>query len=149
MSNTVCLYWVYTNTVWNSADWTWNDCQLLQEVCLKWGTAGAWWVNANWQWSDCSGSITPPVPPTASVVIQPIGVDASTLVQPWISEPWNPYRAGEIDANKKKRLIKLICKVKGQTYEQEKEVGDMNVSVDDIKMVVKKVLDIDLDVKME
>jgi hypothetical protein len=94
-----------------------------------------------------SGSSTPPTPPipVSSGSIQPIGVDATTLIQPWLIEPWNPYK--DVEKEKRKRLIKLICKVKGQTYEEEKVIGTMDISVDDVKMVVKKVLNIDLDVK--
>jgi hypothetical protein len=64
-------------------------------------------------------------------------------------EPWNPYITNNENDKKRKRLIKLICKCRGQTYEEEKEIGTMKISVDDVRMVVKKVLNIDLDVKLE
>ena len=146
--SSICLYWSQTKRPWGTSDWTWSDCESAIELCNVWGTYSSTWMDANSWWSACfgSGSI-PPIPPTpvSSGSFNTYGVDATTLIQPWLIEPWNPYRAGEID--KKKRLIKLICKVKGQTYEEEKEVGTMNVSVDDVKLVVKKVLNIDLDVK--
>jgi hypothetical protein len=173
-----CFYWSTPNHIaWPRADWTWADCELINEICARWGTEGAWWVdekmkwsecsssappaicaiwgttnvwwkNVNWYWSQCSGSITPPTPPfTAS--LQPPGVDATTLVQPWLITPWNPYTTNDEHDKKRKRLIKLICKVKGETYEEEKMVGTMNISVDDIKMVVKAISNIDLDVKFE
>ena len=86
--------------------------------------------------------------PVVSVGNQP-GVDAMTLVQPWIEEPWNPYRAADREQaeKKRKRLIKLICRIKGQEYNEEKTHKDFNVTVGDIKMVVKKVKNIDLEVK--
>jgi len=142
----ICLYWSQVSSSWSNANWTWADCQLIQEVCQVWGTTGVWWTNANWQWSQCSASV--PTPPTSSVVtIQPNGVDATTLIQPWLIQPWNPYKANDEIDKKRKRLIKLICKLKGQTYSEEKEVGSQDIDVDDIKMVVKKALNIDLDVK--
>ena len=152
--NTICFFWSYTSPAWNKGDWTWSDCELASEVCAIWGTKNVWWKNANFQWGVCTGSVIPPVPPpTGSIVIsaslQPLGVDATTLVQPWLIEPWNPYTAADEHDKKRKRLIKLICKVKGQTYEEEKRVGDMKISVDDIRMVVKAVSNIDLDVKLE
>ena len=146
--NTVCFYWVNTNIAWSVGDWTWAECELAREICAVWGTTGAWWKNANWMWSQCSSSL-PPGPPITSASLYPPGVDATTLVQPWLVEPWNPYTANDAHDKKRKRLIKLICKVKGQTYEEEKEVGTMEISVDDVRMVVKKVLNIDLDVKLE
>jgi hypothetical protein len=100
---------------------------------------------ANWKWSECSSSIQPEPPIVVSIGNQP-GVDATTLIQPWmIEEPWNPYK----NAEKKKRLIKLICKVKGHSYNEEKEAKDIDVTIDDIRMVVKAVANIDLNFKLE
>jgi len=102
------------------------------------------WVDANWLWSNCLNFV-PPTPPPITGSLHPFGVDATTLLQPWITEPHNPYRAGEED--KRRRLIKLICKVNGKVYEEEKEVGDMKINVDDVKMVIKKILNIDVDIR--
>jgi hypothetical protein len=112
-------------------------------ICYKWSNVGITWSDANWLWSECL--YIPPGPTTGSMYIA--GVDATVLVQPWLTEPWNPYTANGEHDRKRKRLIKLICKVKGETYEEEKFVGDMKISIDDVKMVVKSVLNIDLDVK--
>lgn len=179
-----CFWWSTTDHIaWPRADWTWAECELVSEICATWGkegvwwkneniiwskctgsiptdcavwgTTNVWWKNVNWWWSQCSGSIpVPPPGPGITASLHPPGVDAMTLQQPWLIEPWSPYRQNDSASlarqSKKKRLIKLICKVKGQTYEQEKEVGDMEeISVDDIRMVVKAVSNIDLDVKME
>ena len=145
-----CYYWGVAPGLWKNANWTWIDCELVDEICAKWGTEGVWWKNENLIWSKCTGSVSPPIPPiTASVVIDRPGVDATTLVQPWLITPWNPYTANDEHDKKRKRLIKLICKIKGETYEEEKMAGTMNISVDDIKMVVKAISNIDLDVKFE
>ena len=107
--------------------------------CPIWGTNDFYWEGANWWWSMCyqSGSI-PPI--TSSVVIlQQPGVDATTLIQPWLIEPWNPYRAGEI---KRKKRVKVIVKMNGKTYEEEKEVDEKNeseISVDDVELVMEKI----------
>lgn len=114
-------------------------------MCSIWSTTDVFWMNKSAKWSECSGSIPIPPPPIENIVLQPFGVDATTLIQPWLIEAWNPYKAGEID-RKKKRLIKLICKVKGQTYMREKEVGDMKISIEDIKTLIKTVEGIDLNV---
>lgn len=107
--------------------------------CPVWGTNDFQWVSAFWIWSTCfgTGSVIP------SVSLQNPGVDATTLIQPWIIEPWNPYRAGEI---KKKKFIKLICKVDGKTYEEEKEVEDKNsnVLVEDVDVVIETTSNIDV-----
>ena len=144
----VCYQWGNAGIDWKNANWTWEDCQLIAE-CIKWGDAGVLWMNAGWWWSQCSGSFTPPIPPSPIIqnILQPPGVDATTLIQPWLIEPWNPYKAADKEQEKKKKFIKLICKVKGQTFEEEKEVEKYQVSVDDVKMVVKAMTGMDLNVK--
>ncbi len=117
------------------------------QICEMWGTTQVPWFNANWKWSECSGIIPPPVP-VVNVGNQP-GVDAQTLVQPWIEEPWNPYRAADREQaeKKRKRIIKLICRIKGQEYNEEKTPKDFIVTVGDIKMVINSVKNIDLKIK--
>ena len=115
--------------------------------CYRWGNANIPWNMANWLWSECQ---------TVQEILTGIGnrpgVDASTLIQPWLDEPWNPYRAGENPPqgnSKRLKLIKLICKIKGQKFEEEKMMKDFKVTADDIKLVVKTVSGVDLDVKLE
>ena len=54
-----------------------------------------------------------------------------------------------LDPEKKKRFIKLVCKIKGiETYSGQKTIrDDIQVSADDIELVVKEVLGIDLTVE--
>jgi len=143
----ICYTWGNAGIQWSQANWAWDDCQLVAD-CVKWGDAGVFWMNANWLWSMCSGSVIPPTPPTPSISVgQPLGVDANTLIQPWLIEPWDPYRAADREQEKKKRFIKLICKVKGVTFEEEKEIENYEVSVDDVRMVIKTMSGVDLNIK--
>ena len=48
------------------------------------------------------------------------------------------------DQDKKKRLIKLICKVQGKTIKEEKEIQDYKIKVSDIKLLAEKVLGIEV-----
>ena len=48
------------------------------------------------------------------------------------------------DEEKKKRLIKLICKVQGKTIKEEKEINNFKIKVSDIKLLAKKVLGIEV-----
>lgn len=169
----ICSLWGSENHQWRNANWTWTECEMVQEICAVWSTTKFPWGLALWKWNECSGSIVPPTgcavwsttgvlwskadwkwnecssskPIPVISVGNPPGVDAMTLVQPWLEEPWNPYRTSSLD--KQKRLIKLVCKVKGQNYDETKEVKDFPVTVGDIRMVVKAVADIDLALKLE
>jgi hypothetical protein len=60
------------------------------------------------------------------------------------------WHIDQADPEKKKRFIRLICKVKGiETYSGQKTIktDDINVTTDDVKLVVKEVLGIDLTVE--
>jgi hypothetical protein len=48
------------------------------------------------------------------------------------------------DQDKKKRLIKLICKVKGRTYKETKEVQEIKITTKDIKLLAEKILGIEV-----
>tara|TARA_R100000805_G_C3528503_1_gene48115 strand:+ start:229 stop:543 length:315 start_codon:yes stop_codon:yes gene_type:complete len=59
------------------------------------------------------------------------------------------YNVNQLDPVKKKRFIKLVCKVKGiETYSGQKTIRDnIKVSTEDVELVVKEVLGIDLQVE--
>ena len=50
-------------------------------------------------------------------------------------------RIQQLDRDKKKRLIRLICRVKGEkVYDEEKEVETMEIKVEDVDMVINEIL---------
>ena len=50
-------------------------------------------------------------------------------------------RLQQLDKDKKKRLIRLICRVKGElVYDEEKEVGDVHIKLEDAELVINEVL---------
>jgi len=108
-----------------------------------WSTDCTTWSAACWPWAECS--ITPV--PVVAVDLR-LGVDAETLIQPWMreEEPWDAYRQVK---DKKKRLIELICKVKGINYDSKKEIKKFTLSVDETKMIVQQYKDIQLEVRNE
>lgn len=110
----------------------------MMNNCTFWSNTGVQWVNSNWTWSECQ---------LIEEIIQSGGVDATTLLPSWVEEPWDPYRAGEEEKKKRKRIIKLICKVKDIKYDEEKMTKDFKITVDDVKMIVKAVSGIDLKIK--
>lgn len=110
--------------------------------CNLWSNASTLWKTANWKWSECSSSVIPDVGAGGNLP----GVDATTLIQPWQEEPWNPYKTSTV--NKQKKIIKLICKVKNDEYSEQKEVRDVNLTVDDIR-IVRSSKNIDLNLKLE
>ena len=53
--------------------------------------------------------------------------------------PWTKW-----EDEKKKRLIKLICKVQGRTYKETKEIKEIKITAKDIKLLAEKVLGIEV-----
>ena len=50
-------------------------------------------------------------------------------------------RLHKFDKDTKKRLIHLICRVKGEkVYDEEKEVGNIQIKLKDAELVIEKVL---------
>ena len=103
-------------------------------ICRKWGSTDVRWKDANWLWSECQ---------LAEELAEQFkgGIDPKEFYKEeetfWIK-----------DVEKKKRLIRLICKFKGEKYDESKEVNEnIKIKVDDIKLVVKTILDIELKVK--
>jgi hypothetical protein len=99
-----------------------------------WSLTNVLWSNANWTWAE------------AEMVRDLIryGVDATTLISTWQeNQPYNPYRLSE---EKQKTLIRLICKVKGQTYDESKEPKDFVITVKDVQLVVQAVTNIKVEI---
>ena len=50
-------------------------------------------------------------------------------------------RLHKFDKDTQKRLIHLICRVKGEkVYDEEKEVGDIQIKLEDADLVIERVL---------
>ena len=50
-------------------------------------------------------------------------------------------RLQDLEKEKKKKLIHLICRVKGEkVYDEKKKVGDIQIKLEDAELVIEKVL---------
>ena len=50
-------------------------------------------------------------------------------------------RLKQLDKDKKKRLIHLICRVKGEkVYDDVTEVGDVKINIDDVELVAEHII---------
>lgn len=146
-SSVICHLWSTANVKWKDANWLWSQCQTVPTssiICYLWSTANVKWKDANWLWSMCSGSPVPgPTPVTASIGFP--GIDATTLIQPWlIEEPWDPYK----NQKKKNKRLELVCVCNGMTYEKEKNVKEISLSVKGVKLTTIS-SDVDVEFKLE
>ena len=98
----------------------------------KWTEANKTWVDNTWKWSD------------VELVVE--------LVEAVVGGGRGAARrkAKEWPEEKQKQLIKLICKVKGVEYIEEKYKKEgIKVTAKDIEMLAEAVLGIKLDVSVK
>jgi hypothetical protein len=86
-----------------------------------WGQANFSWNNNSFTWGDIA------------LVEEALGGgDMSEM-------PWTKW-----EDDKKEKLVKLICKVKGKTYKQTKQVKDIKITAKDIRLLAERVLGIEV-----
>ena len=90
------------------------------------------WDNANFKWND-----NPHTWDEVLLVIEAVG-GGGVMAE---DAPWTQW--GDTD-DRKKRLIKLICKVQGKTITEEKEIKNYKIKATDIKLLAEKVLGIEV-----
>ena len=93
---------------------------------MRWERASFTWDNNKFTWDDVH--------------------DANELLDHFSDGDFDNYK---IDPEKKRRYIRLICKVKGiETYSGQKTIrDDIEIKAEDVKLVAKEVLGIDLTVE--
>ena len=88
------------------------------------------WNEANFNWDN-----NPHTWDEVLLVIEAVGGGGGIIED---DMPWTR------DEEKKKRLVKLICKVQGKTIKEEKEIQDYKIKISDIKLLAEKVLGIEV-----
>jgi hypothetical protein len=97
-----------------------------QRIPFKWNTANFQWNSNPYTWDDCA--ITQEV------------VDAIRR--------GGSYQEVFKDTKKKKKFIKLICKVEGVEYKETKEIKKRQIRITDVALVAKEVLGVDIKVEI-
>lgn len=98
----------------------------IQRIPFKWNTANFQWNDNPYTWDDCA--ITQEV------------VDAI--------QAGGSYQEVFKDKEKKKKFIKLICKVEGVEYKETKEIKERQIRITDVALVAKEVLGVDIKVEI-
>ena len=113
-------------------------------------------VKIKWEGADFKWNLAPPSETYKSgfrTTSFPFTWDDVALVEEVVGGgaelPEIAHNIDQLEPEKKKRFIKLICKVKGiETYSGQKTIrDDIEVSAEDVELVIKEVLGIDLTVE--
>ena len=88
------------------------------------------WNTANFKWND-----NPHTWDEVLLVIEAVG-GGGVMAE---DMPWTQFKD-----EKKKRLIKLICKVQGKTYSKSKPIKKHTIKISDIKIAAEKILGIEV-----
>lgn len=119
-------------------------------------TAAVWWNSANWKWSECQlvQEIVGGIPgeealqPWLQEQYKPYETpeERTAELPEWLEEPYDAYKQSKENREKRRRFVELIARVKGEDEFNEKRRINENakISVKDIEMVVKKVTGIDI-----
>ena len=100
---------------------------------IEWGQKIVDGVDATFKWNTAPNNSTYPRYTWNEVeLIRHAGGDL-------MNEPWQKW-----DKEKKKKLIKLICKVKGKTYKESKYVNDYKIKISDVKLATEEILGIEI-----
>ena len=90
------------------------------------------WDNSNFTWDN-----NPHTWDDVALIKEAIGGGGvMTEDMPWMK--WDDKD------DRKKGLIKLICKVQGKTITEEKEIQEYKITVDDVRILAKEVLGIEI-----
>jgi aspartyl/asparaginyl beta-hydroxylase (cupin superfamily) len=96
---------------------------MATRIPYKWNTANFAWNNNPYTWDDVA------------------------LVQEVVQAGSN-YQEVFKDTTKKKKFIKLICKVEGVEYKETKEIKKRQIRITDVALVAKEVLGVDIKVEI-
>jgi hypothetical protein len=104
------------------------------------------WNTANFNWDAVNPTDGKIYPPNETVTGTNLWDDCALVIEliDVIKGGGSPEEYFKKDQEKKKKFIKLLCKVEGTEYKETKEVLKRQIRITDVKLVAKEVLGIDI-----
>lgn len=104
------------------------------------------WDTANFNWDAVSPTDGKTYPPNEIVTGTNLWNDCALIIEliEVVKGGGSPEIYFQKEKEKKKKFIKLLCKVEGVEYKETKEVLNRQIRITDIKLVAKELLGIDI-----
>jgi len=104
------------------------------------------WNTANFNWDAVNPTDGKTYPPNEAVTGTNLWDDCALVIEviQVVQGGGSLKEYFDKDKEKKKKFIKLLCKVEGVEYEETKEVLKRQIRITDVKLVTKEVLGIDI-----
>ncbi len=104
------------------------------------------WNNANFNWNAVNPTDGKTYPSNEIVTGTNLWDDCALIIEliDFIKGGGSPEKYFEKEKEKKKKFIKLLCKVEGVEYKETKEVLKRQIRITDVKLVAKELLGIDI-----
>lgn len=102
------------------------------------------WNRAAFTWKY-TGGITPDGRLVPTVTGTPYTWDDVYFILEALGEPYDPRRWSP---DKKRKFVKLLCKVKGIEYQETKEVEESQIFISDVILVAKEVAGIEIQIEL-
>jgi hypothetical protein len=103
------------------------------------------WNTANFNWNAINPTDGKTYPPNERVTGTNLWDDCALIIE--LIGKTHPDEFLNQNPEKKKQFIKLLCKVQGKEYKENKEVHKTKIFIRDIKLVAKEVLGVDVKIK--
>ena len=104
------------------------------------------WNTANFNWDAVNPTDGKIYPPNEIVTGTNLWDDCALIIEliEVVKGGGSPETYFKKEKEKKKKFIKLLCKVEGVEYKETKEVLNRQIRITDVKLVAKELLGIDI-----
>lgn len=108
------------------------------------------WNTANFNWDAVNPTDGKTYPPNEIVTGTNLWDDCALIIEliEVIKGGGSPEDYFKKEKEKKKKFIKLLCKVEGVKYKETKEVLKRQIRITDVKLVAKELLGVDIKIDM-
>jgi hypothetical protein len=132
------IYEVYIST-WEVIDRNWNDIEETWDSCIQptdaefvtWDNTDLVWESDIYTWDECL---------LVKQIVEELGWPGG-IIEEKVAEVYDKYKNNT-------QFIKLVCKVKGEKYEKTKVIKNIQIFINNVKLVAQSVLNVNVKIDL-